>query len=253
MTPLVLIPARMASTRLPGKPLADICGKPMIAHVLARAQEADLGPVVVACDDETVYEVVSDYGGQAVMTVADLPSGSDRIFAALEQVDPAKKYDTIINLQGDLPTIDPQTIRLILTPLAACKETDISTLACPFEKREDLQNPHMVKACLPEGVCPVFMEDVVQALDFSRQEKPSYSLYHHIGLYGYRRAALEKFVRIAPSAREKQEKLEQLRALDSGMRFDLCVVPKAPAGVDTAAELEQARQKLAELKSPEAG
>lgn len=237
---LVLVPARMASTRLPGKPLADIAGRPMIVHVAMRAAEAGIGRVVVATDTEAVAEAVRAAGLEAVMTRADHPSGSDRIFEALGMLDPDGRIGTIVNVQGDLPTIDPATIRSALAPLATA-EVDIATLAVEITVEEEKTNPSVVKIVgSPAG------DARLRALYFTRATAPHGAgpLYHHIGLYAYRRTALERFVSLPPSALERRESLEQLRAIEAGMRIDVEIVDTVPLGVDTPADLERARRVL---------
>jgi 3-deoxy-manno-octulosonate cytidylyltransferase (CMP-KDO synthetase) len=238
---LVLIPARMAATRLPGKPLLDIAGLPMIVHVLRRAEEADIGRVAVATDTAEIAAAVRANGGEAVMTSADHPSGSDRIFEAMKTLDPEGKIEIVVNLQGDFPTITPDTIRSVLPPLAD-PAVDISTLASEIHTEEEDLAPSVVKAVgAPIG------PRRLRALYFTRATAPwgVGPRYHHIGLYAYRRAALERFVALPPSPLEKQEKLEQLRALEAGMRIDVTIVDTVPRGVDTPADLETARQILA--------
>src|ERR1700761_8710333 len=238
---LVLIPARMASTRLPGKPLLDIAGLPMIVHVLRRAEAARIGRVAVATDTAEIAEVVKAHGGQAVMTRADHPSGSDRIYEALCQLDPDGQIDIVVNLQGDFPTIRPDNIRAVLGPLAN-PEVDIATLAALIHTDEESANPNVVKA-VGSAISPGRM----RALYFTRATSPwgDGPRYHHIGLYAYRRAALQRFVELPPSPLEQQEKLEQLRALEAGMRIDVTIVDTVPRGVDTPADLETARRILA--------
>ncbi len=231
----------MASTRLPGKPLADIGGLPMIVHVLNRAREAALGPVAVACAEAEIAEAVRAVGGIAVLTDPDLPSGSDRIFAALQSLDPTSAHDVIINLQGDLPGIDPGYLTAVCTPLAD-PAYDIATLVAPITSVAEADAPSVVKcACAFEGDAPV-----APALYFSRHKIPSGEgpLWHHIGIYAYRRAALARFVTLPESALERREKLEQLRALEAGMRIAAARVPHAPFGVDTPADLAYARKIL---------
>jgi 3-deoxy-manno-octulosonate cytidylyltransferase (CMP-KDO synthetase) len=242
---LVLIPARMASTRLPGKPLADIAGKPMILHVLDRANEAGIGVPFVCTDSQEIADCVTAAGGNAVMTRADHPSGSDRIWEAVSRIDPDKKARFIVNVQGDLPTIDPEMIVASLKPLEE-GPADIATLATRITDGNERTNPNVVKAVgTPIG------ENRMRALYFTRATAPwsppgeEAPLYHHIGLYAYRREALEKFVSLPPSPLELQEKLEQLRALENGMRIDIAVVDTAPLGVDTPDDLEKARKLLA--------
>ena len=239
---LVLIPARMAATRLPGKPLLDIAGKPMIVHVLRRAEEAGIGRVAVATDTPEIAKVVAAHGGEAVMTRPEHPSGSDRIFEALGTLDPAGEAEIVINLQGDFPTIQPDNIRDVLAPLAD-PQVDIATLAAEIHTEEEALNPNVVKA-VGSPIGPRRL----RALYFTRATAPHGDgpRYHHIGLYAYRRRALERFVRLPPSPLERQEKLEQLRALEAGMRIDITLVDTVPRGVDTPADLETTRQILTE-------
>ncbi|MCC0030856.1 MAG: 3-deoxy-manno-octulosonate cytidylyltransferase [Brucellaceae bacterium] len=240
MTTLVLIPARMASTRLPGKPLADIAGTPMIVHVARRSAEAGIGEVAVATDDAGIADAVTAAGFRAVMTGTHHQSGSDRIFEALQTLDPAGKVDRIVNVQGDLPTIDPAIVAKSVLPLDDAG-VDIATLGVEIVREEERTNPNVVKIVgSPLGA------DRLRALYFTRATAPwgEGPLYHHIGLYAYRRAALERFVGLAPSALEKREKLEQLRALEAGMRIDAMVVDTAPLGVDAPDDLERAREML---------
>lgn len=247
---LILIPARMASTRLPGKPLADIAGQPMIVHVLRRAEEAALGPVAVATDSREIAEAVEKAGGRAVMTRADHVSGSDRIFEALNKLDPHGRSRIVVNLQGDLPTLSPDDLRAVLKPLAD-PAVDIATLAAEITEPGEKTNPNVVKV-VGSPVAPIAHEDGrpalmrLRALYFTRATAPSGDgpLFHHIGLYAYRRAALERFVRLPPSPLELREKLEQLRALEAGMRIDVVVVDSVPLGIDTPEELARARAKL---------
>ena len=241
MSTLILIPARMASTRLPGKPLADIAGRPMIVHVAERARESGLGRVVIATDAEAVAEAAHSHGFEAVMTRTDHESGSDRIFEALSALDPDGKVDIVVNVQGDLPTIDPETIRASLAPLAN-PAVDIATLGVAIVRDEEKINPNVVKA-----VGSPLSETRLRALYFTRATAPwgEGPLYHHIGLYAYRRAALERFVGLPPSPLERREKLEQLRALEAGMRIDVVIIESAPLGVDTPEDLEKARALLA--------
>ncbi|MFZ8899325.1 MAG: 3-deoxy-manno-octulosonate cytidylyltransferase [Alphaproteobacteria bacterium] len=235
-SPIIVIPARMQATRLPGKPLADINGRPMIAHVIDRAKEADIGPVVVAAAETEIAEAAEQYGAKAVLTDPDLPSGSDRIKAALDSLDKERKYDVVINVQGDIPTISPLSIRAALTPLEE-PSVDISTLVAEIKIQEELLNPNVVKAVLAASG---------RALYFSRALVPTGSgpVYHHIGLYGYRRKALERFVQLQPSPLELRERLEQLRALEDGMVISAAVVDDIPLGVDDRDDLERARVQL---------
>lgn len=238
---LVLIPARMAATRLPGKPLLDINGLPMIVHVLRRAEAARIGRVAVATDTPEIAAAVRANGGEVVMTRADHPSGSDRIHEAMRLLDPDGQAEIVVNLQGDFPTISPQNIRDVLPPLDD-PAVDIATLAAEIHTEEEALNPNVVKAVgSPIG------GRRLRALYFTRATAPSGDgpRYHHIGLYAYRRPALQRFVQLPPSPLEKQEKLEQLRALEAGMRIDVTVVDTVPRGVDTPADLETARAMLA--------
>ncbi|MCY4229651.1 MAG: 3-deoxy-manno-octulosonate cytidylyltransferase [Alphaproteobacteria bacterium] len=234
---LIVIPARMASTRLPGKPLADIAGRPLIIHVLERAVEADVGPVLVACSELEVAEAVRAAGGAAAMTDPDLLSGSDRIRAALDIFDPGRRFDRIVNLQGDLPTVPPGDIRAALALLDDL-QTDIGTVAARIVREEERDDPNVVKAVF--GLHG-------RALYFTRATAPSGPgpLFHHIGLYAWRRAALERFTTLPPSQLEQRERLEQLRALEAGMRISVAVVDSVPLGVDTPTDLARAREFIA--------
>lgn len=236
--PIVVIPARMHATRLPGKPLADIDGRPMIAHVVDRAQAAGVGPVVVAAAEPEVAAAAEAAGARAALTDPDLPSGSDRILAALRQIDPEGRHRLVINVQGDLPTISPAAIRAALRPLAEDPEVDIATLVAEIRREEEKTNPNVVKAVLAKNG---------RALYFTRATAPTGPgpLWHHIGLYAYRREALERFVSLPPSPLERREKLEQLRALEDGMIIAAAVVDEVPLGVDGPDDLERARAMLA--------
>ena len=238
---LVLIPARMASTRLPGKPLLDIAGLPMIVHVLRSAEAAGIGRVAVATDTPEIAAAVTAHGGEAVMTRADHPSGSDRIFEALCKLDPQANAEFVVNLQGDFPTIRTDNIRSVLDPLAD-PAVEIATLAAEIHTEEESLSPNVVKMVGAKVSGRRF-----RALYFTRASAPwgDGLRYHHIGLYAYRRAALERFVALPPSVLERQEKLEQLRALEAGMRIDVTIVDSVPRGVDTPADLETARRILA--------
>jgi 3-deoxy-manno-octulosonate cytidylyltransferase (CMP-KDO synthetase) len=237
---LILIPARLHSLRLPGKPLADIAGQPMIVQVLRRAEEAKIGPVVVATDDESIATAVEKAGGRALMTQADHPSGSDRIFEALGLADPDGRARIVVNVQGDLPTLNPADLAASLGPLQD-PAVDIATLAAEIKKPEERTNPNVVKV-VGSPLSPTRL----RALYFTRATAPSGEgpLYHHIGLYAYRRSALERFVSLPPSPLEQRERLEQLRALEAGMRIDVTVVDSVPLGVDTPEDLETARKLL---------
>ncbi|MXN66829.1 3-deoxy-manno-octulosonate cytidylyltransferase [Stappia sp. GBMRC 2046] len=236
---IVLIPSRMASTRLPEKPLAEIAGLPMIAHVVRHAEAAQIGPVVVACDDERIKQAVEAAGGCAVLTRADHESGSDRLHEALQLVDPERRYDVVLNLQGDVPMIEPDAARAAFEPLSD-PDVDIGTImtVMPDHGRHD---PSFVKAV----VTPVEGRRH-RALYFTRATAPTGDgpLYWHIGVYAYRRAALERFVALPPSPLERREKLEQLRALEAGMRIDVSLIDSAPMDVNTPDDLERARRAM---------
>lgn len=238
---LIVIPARLQATRLPGKPLADIHGVPMIVHVWRRAMEAEIGRVIVATDSPEVAAAVTGAGGEAAMTREDHQSGSDRVFEAVGHADPHGRHELILNLQGDLPTVEPRLLRTCLEPLLD-GEADIATLGCEIKVEEERTNPNVVKAVgSPSG------PGRLRALYFTRATAPygDGPLYHHIGMYAYRRRALKRFVSLAPSVLEKREKLEQLRALEDGMRIEVSLVDTVPLGVDTPADLERARVLLA--------
>ncbi len=231
----------MQATRLPGKPLADIHGLPMIVHVWRRAVGAHVGRVIVATDSLEIESAVAAAGGEAVMTRADHASGSDRIAEAVLKVDPDRSVQFVVNLQGDLPTLDPALVAASLAPLTE-SGSDIATLAALIREPEEATNPNVVKVIgTPIGA------GRLRALYFTRATAPAGEgpLYHHIGIYAYRRQALERFVSLMPSDLEKREKLEQLRALENGMRIDVAIVDTVPLGVDTPADLERARRLLA--------
>lgn len=241
MNSLILIPARMASTRLPGKPLADIGGKPMIVRVAERAALSGLGRVVVATDNADIRAAIEKSGFEAVMTRGDHQSGSDRIHEALCLIDPHRKVQVVINVQGDLPTLDPETVRATVAPLTD-PEVDIATPCAQIVRDEERGNPNVVKV-VGSPVGP----GRLRALYFTRATAPwgEGPLYHHIGLYAYRRTALERFVALGPSPLERRERLEQLRALEAGMRIDAVLVDTVPLGVDTPEDLERARLYVA--------
>jgi len=247
MKPLILIPARMASTRLPDKPMALIGTLPMIVHVWKRAMESGVGEVVVACDSDAIADAITKAGGKAVLTDADLPSGSDRIYQALKKIDANKNYDVIVNVQGDMPTLDPSIIKKAIAALDN-KDIDIATLAAVITDEKEKTDPSVVKVVLtsPSPLVGEGGERGYRALYFSRSAIPSGDgpLYHHIGLYAYKRAALERFVSLPPSPLEIREKLEQLRAMEANMRIDVAIVDTVPLGVDTLEGLEKARQLL---------
>ncbi|MGB0905870.1 MAG: 3-deoxy-manno-octulosonate cytidylyltransferase [Maricaulaceae bacterium] len=232
---LVIIPARMASTRLPGKPLADIAGDPMIVHVMRRAQEAAIGPVIVACAEEEIKRAVEAAGGTAVLTDPALPSGTDRVKQAADKIDPSGEYDYVINVQGDMPTVDPNLLTDILDGLL--EGADIATAAVETEDADEIANPNVVKAVLAQDG---------RALYFTRAAAPhgEGSVWHHLGVYAYRRAALNRFCALPPSPLELRERLEQLRALEAGMHIHVAKVETAPHGVDTPEDLRRAREIL---------
>jgi 3-deoxy-manno-octulosonate cytidylyltransferase (CMP-KDO synthetase) len=242
LRPIVVIPARMAATRLPGKPLAEIGGRPMIAHVLDRAREAGIGPLAVAAGEPEIMEAAEAAGAQAVLVADDVPSGTDRVQRAMAVLDPEGRYDVVVNLQGDFPTIAPATLRAVLEPLAD-PGVDIGTLVCPIADETEANTSSFVKAaCAFEGEARV-----APALYFSRLPIPwgEGPRWHHIGVYAYRRAALDRFVALPASPLELREKLEQLRALEAGMRIAAARVDHGPFGVDTPHDLERARALLA--------
>ena len=237
---LIVIPARMQATRLPGKPLADIHGLPMIVHVWRRAVAARCGDVIVATDSGEIADAVARAGGEAILTRADHASGSDRVYEAITKKDPTGSAGIIVNLQGDLPTLDPALVAASVAPLLE-SDADIATLAAEIREPEERTNPNVVKA-----VCTPIGPNRLRALYFTRATAPwgEGPLYHHIGIYAYRRASLERFVKMPPSPLESREKLEQLRALEAGMRIDVAIVDTVPLGVDTPADLERARHLL---------
>jgi 3-deoxy-manno-octulosonate cytidylyltransferase (CMP-KDO synthetase) len=239
MNPIVLIPARMASSRLPGKPLADIAGKTMIVRVWEQAMKAGIGPVAVAAAEPEIVAAVEAAGGRAVLTRPDLPSGTDRIFAALESLDPAAQYDVIVNLQGDLPALDPSYVKTVADALPG---SDMATLAALIVDPADRENPNVPK--------PVVAWEADgrrgRALYFTRATAPSGDgpLFFHIGIYAFTRDALTRFVALPPSPLEKRERLEQLRALEAHMSIAVARVDSVPLSVDTPADLEKARRLL---------
>lgn len=239
---LTLIPARMEATRLPGKPLREINGEPMIIHVWRRAVEADIGPVIVATDHQEIASAIEAVGGKACLTRSDHASGSDRIYEALLKSDEAGKYSKIINLQGDLPTLDPALVKQCAALLDE-PAVDVSTLAVEITDEAEKTNPNVVKM-VGSPLTPTHH----RALYFTRATAPTGEgpLYHHIGIYGYQRDSLKRFIALPPSPLEQREKLEQLRALEAGLRIDVAIVNTHPLGVDTEADLEKARALLAE-------
>ncbi len=247
--PIVIIPARMASSRLPGKPLAEIHGHPMIVHVWRRATEAGIGPVVVACEDAEIAEVVRLAGGRAEVSGSHHASGSDRIFEVVERIDPVGAYDAVVNLQGDMPAMDPVALAAVLEPLADPR-VSIATLISPIAHEYELDDPHVVKAALLRPLRPD--ETIADAAGFARDPAllPQGPMFHHVGVYAYRRPALAAFVKLGPSAREREFGLEQLRAMDAGMVIGARLVDTFPLGVDTPADLDRARAAMAP-KPPE--
>lgn len=241
LNPIVIIPARLAATRFPNKPLAPIHGEPMIVQVWRRAMEAKVGPVLVAAGDQAIVDAITKIGGVAVLTNPNLSSGSDRIHAALTSYDPDRKFDAVMNLQGDLPTIEPAAVRACLEPLAH-PNVDIATIGVKITRNIERTDPNVVKAVASIGE----NANIGRCLYFTRATAPSGDgpHYHHIGLYTYRRAALDRFVLLPPTILEKREKLEQLRALEAGMRIDIALVDTVPLGVDTPTDLERAQSML---------
>ncbi len=241
MNPIVVIPARLASIRLPNKPLADIAGKPMIVHMLERGLEAGIGPVAVACGDASIADAIRQAGGRAVLTDPNLPSGSDRVHAALAVLDPNGRHDVVVNLQGDVPTLPPHWLKAIVAPLAD-PAFDISTVVVPIQSDEEANTASFVKAAcaFQDGT------DVAPALYFSRMPIPwgEGPRWHHVGIYAFRRAALDRFVALPPSPLERREGLEQLRALEAGMRIACVRLEHGLFGVDTPEDLERARKIL---------
>ncbi|MBN4083137.1 3-deoxy-manno-octulosonate cytidylyltransferase [bacterium AH-315-B06] len=240
--PIIIIPARLDSTRLPGKPLADIHGMPMIAHVWRRAVAADIGPVMVAAGEAEIVDAIHAAGGEAVLTDPAHRSGSDRIHEALLRRDPERRHDAVINVQGDLPTISGNDIHAVFAPLGD-DAVDIATLGIEIDNEAERDDPNVVKAVA--AIVPPARTG--RALYFTRAVAPwgAGPHYHHIGLYAYRRAALERFVALPPGILERRENLEQLRALEAGMRIDIALVDTVPFGVDTPAQLDRAREILA--------
>ncbi len=241
LNPIIVIPARMASRRLPGKPLADIGGVPMIVHVMERAKSANAGPVIVACAEEEIYRAVRSAGGVAVLTDPDLPSGTDRVRAALEIIDPEKHHKCVVNVQGDLPSLDPAAIGAAVQVLGEIPACDIATLAVATTDPREIADPSVVKA-----VVSMTSKTRGRAMYFTRASAPSGDgpVYHHVGLYAYRRDALDRFCALPQSLLEKRERLEQLRALEAGMRIDVAMIDSAPEGVDTPADLKRARDMI---------
>jgi 3-deoxy-manno-octulosonate cytidylyltransferase (CMP-KDO synthetase) len=247
---LIVIPARMQASRLPGKPLADIGGEPMIVHVWRRAMEAEAGRVIVATDSEAIREVVRTAGGEAVLTRPDHASGTDRVFEAASRVDPDREADIIVNVQGDMPTLDPKLVLSCLAPLSTSLRDGgphLTTIAAPITDARLRGDPNVVKVV----GSPIPGTDRLRAIYFTRAEAPygEGPLYHHEGMYAYRRDALERFVSLPPSCLELRESLEQLRAVEDGMRIEVALVDRVPLGVNTPDELELARRVLVARQS----
>ena len=242
---IIVIPARMASMRLPGKPMADIHGLPMIVHVWKRAIEANIGKVLVAAAENEIADAIRNQGGDAIVTDPSLPSGSDRIAAALKLRDIHENFEYVVNLQGDLPTIAPLDVQRCLAGLTN-ESVDIATIAARIETPEDVKNPNIVKAIAPLSDT----REVAYARDFVRNVGPEHEapFWHHIGVYAYRRPSLERFVSLPVSTRESLRKLEQMRALDNDMRIAVVKVDSVPLGVDAPSDLEAARLLLRKSK-----
>lgn len=235
--PLIIIPARMASTRLPGKPLADIHGTPMIVHVIDRAMSSGVPDVYVACAEKEIKDAVTAHAGKAVLTDPDLPSGTDRVWAATQILDPDGDHDIIINVQGDMPTLDPDLIADMVTCLVDHPDADMATALVSTDIQAEINDPNVVKAVRASDG---------RALYFSRAAIPhgTEKVWHHVGIYGYRRKSLETFCALNPSPLEITERLEQLRALENGMIIQTVVTESSPHGVDTPEDLERARMLL---------
>lgn len=244
-TPLIVIPSRLSAQRFDRKPLSMITGKPMILRVWEQGMKANLGPVVVACCSEEIKSVIESAGGTAVLTSPDLPSGTDRVYAGAEAYDPEHKHRIVINLQGDLPAIDPEDIKKVFKALAEQKEMDISTLACPVHSEEERTNPNVVKAVIGN-----LKGDMGQAFYFTRQPVSSGNnrMFHHVGIYAFRRPALADFVNRPPSPLEKQESLEQLRALEAGYKFGIHLTNSTIFGVDHPSDIQKTEELLKKLK-----
>ena len=255
---IILIPARLQATRLPRKPMADIAGEPMIVHVWRRAMEAEAGRVVVCTDAEEIKTVIVTAGGEAVLTRADHASGSDRIFEALSRLDPEGDFELVVNMQGDLPTLEPKLVTACLAPLQVPMKAGgphLATIAAEIKNASERSNPNVVKVIgSPVKIQGRPLADRLRAFYFTRATAPHGDgpLYHHIGIYAYRRSAIERFVSLPPSPLELRERLEQLRALEDGMRIEVALVDTIPLGVDTPDDLEHARRYFAERGTPSA-
>jgi 3-deoxy-manno-octulosonate cytidylyltransferase (CMP-KDO synthetase) len=244
LSAIVIIPARMAATRLPGKPMAEIAGLPMIVHVWRRAMEANVGRVVVATDDLAIAAAIELAGGEAAMTRPDHVNGTLRIHEALGNL--GSDADIVVNMQGDIPTISPTAVQAALAPLAE-PEVDLATICAEITRAEERTDPNVVKVIGSPANLTEEDANILRVLYFTRATAPHGPgpLYHHIGLYAWRRTALDRYVTLSPTPLEQREKLEQLRALENGMRIDAAIVDEVPLGVDTPADLERARDILA--------
>lgn len=250
LKPILVIPARMASARLPGKPLADIGGVPMVVRVMQRATAADVGPVIVACAQEEIADAVRCAGGKAVLTDPDLPSGTDRVRAAVNQIDPDGAYNCVVNVQGDMPVLDPEIVRTVIAVLAENPDCHIATLVSAIENEGEINDPNVVKA-----VISMVSDHRGRALYFTRAAAPTGPgiYWHHVGIYAYRRDVLDRFCQLPPSPLEIRERLEQLRALEAGLRIDIGVITNAVGGVDTKEDLARARAVIMEQNGGENG
>ncbi|MDP3532159.1 MAG: 3-deoxy-manno-octulosonate cytidylyltransferase [Alphaproteobacteria bacterium] len=249
INPIILIPARLGATRLPSKPMADIVGKTMIEHVYRRGVESSLGPVYVATPDQEIIDVIKKMGGNAILTSIEHQTGSDRIYEAIQKIDPDKKYNVIVNLQGDLPLIKPENLKKVVAPLLADEAVDIATIASPITEASDKTNINVVKIALELSAKN---PDIGRGVYFSRSLIPQTRndddvYYHHIGVYAFRREALERFMTLPVSLLEKRERLEQLRALASGMRIDVALVDQIPQSVDTQEDLDRVRTQATNI------
>ena len=239
MKNLIIIPARLESTRLPNKPLADINGEPMIVHVYKRAKEANIAKVIVAAGNVEIKEVIENIGGEAILTNPDHASGSDRIYEALNMYDKESKFDIIVNLQGDLPNIHKDALSKIISLLES-NDADISTLGVKISSEEEFLNKNIVKAYVKNISESNYVDDFDRRFDIGKEE----FLYHHVGIYGYKRKALETFIGFDQSESEIERKLEQMRAIENGMKIVLGLIDELPISVDTQEDLELARRSM---------
>ena len=239
MKNLIIIPARLESTRLPNKPLADINGEPMIAHVYKRAKEANIAKVIVAAGNVEIKEVIENIGGEAILTNPDHASGSDRIYEALNMYDKESKFDIIVNLQGDLPNIHKDALSKIISLLES-NDADISTLGVKISSEEEFLNKNIVKAYVKNISESNYVDDFDRRFDIGKEN----FLYHHVGIYGYKRKALEAFIGFDQSEAEVERKLEQMRAIENGMKIVLGLIDELPISVDTQEDLEIARRSM---------